>query len=302
MDRRVAGSVQTIGTDTIRLAAIMAAYNRRELTLACLHSLRAQQVPGVRLDVFVLDDASTDGTGEAIAERFPEVTLLHGNGNLYWNGGMRRAFAAAIDGDYDYYLWMNDDTTLDHGALAMLLDTERQLREQGDNAVIVAGAIRHPESGRLTYSGVVRPQRWRPLRWERVEPAGLPRQCETMNGNTVLVSRAVVRRVGNLDPAFTQQMGDFDYGLRARAAGCSVWITPGTIGTCASHPPRRTDQQPLLHELRRLWSVKELAPRPWATFTRRWGGTLWPLYWLSPYVRRGSLLLLERTPVRRLRP
>ena len=66
-----------------------------------------------------------------------------------------------------------------------------------------------------------------------------------MNGNTVLVSRAVVRRVGNLDPAFAQQMGDFDYGLRARAAGCSVWTTPGTIGMCASHPRRRTDQQPL---------------------------------------------------------
>ena len=66
----------------------------------------------------------------AIAEQFPEVTLLHGNGKLYWNGGMRRAFAAAIAGDYDYYLWMNDDTELDDGALAVLLDTERRLRER----------------------------------------------------------------------------------------------------------------------------------------------------------------------------
>ena len=79
------------------------------------------------LDVFVLDDASSDGTGEAIAEQFPEVTVLRGDGKLYWNGGMRRAFAAAIAGDYDYYLWMNDDTTLDDGALALLLETERQV-------------------------------------------------------------------------------------------------------------------------------------------------------------------------------
>ena len=54
------GGAQAAGT---RVAAVMAADNRRELTLACLRSLRAEQVPGVTLDAFVLDDASTDGTG-----------------------------------------------------------------------------------------------------------------------------------------------------------------------------------------------------------------------------------------------
>jgi GT2 family glycosyltransferase len=44
--------------DVTRVAAVMAAYNRRDLTLACLQSLEAQQAPGVKLDVFVLDDAS----------------------------------------------------------------------------------------------------------------------------------------------------------------------------------------------------------------------------------------------------
>jgi GT2 family glycosyltransferase len=295
MRLRKAGGVAT------RVAAVLAAYNRRDLTLACLHSLRAQQLPGVTLDVFVLDDASTDGTIEAIAERFPEVTVLHGTGKLYWNGGMRRAFAAAIAGDYDYYLWMNDDTCLDDGALAVLLDTERRLCERGEEAVIVAGSTRHPDTGELTYGGVVRPYRWRPLRTELVEPADAPRPCETMNGNATLISRAVVRRVGNIDPAFAHGAGDFDYGLRARAAGCSVWVAPGMIGTCASHPERRTDQQPLGEELRRLWSTKELSPGSWAVYSRRWAGRLWPLYWLSPYLRRGVRLALERRPLRRPR-
>jgi GT2 family glycosyltransferase len=254
------------------------------------------------LDTFVLDDASGDGTGQAIAEQFPEVTVLHGTGELYWNGGMRRAFAAATTGDYDYYLWMNDDTTLDGHALALLLQVEHRLREQGEDPVIVAGSTRHPDTGELTYGGLVRPHRWRPLRWELVEPRDEPRTCETMNGNVVLISRAVVRRVGNIDPAFVQQMGDYDYGLRARAAGCSVWIAPGTIGTCASHPERRTDQEPLLDELRRLWSVKELSPGPWMVFARRWAGGLWPVYWLSPYARRGARLLLERVKPRGGRP
>jgi GT2 family glycosyltransferase len=255
----------------------------------------------VTLDLFVLDDASSDGTGEQIAEQFPEATLLHGNGRLYWNGGMRRAFAAAIAGDYDYYLWMNDDTRLDDGALAVLLDTERRLRAGGEEAVIVAGSTRHPETGELTYGGVVQPYRWRPLKSVLVEPGDEPRPCHTMNGNATLISRAVVSRVGNIDPAFVQQMGDFDYGLRARAAGCSVWIAPGTVGTCASHPRRRPGEQPLGDDLRRLWSLKELSPGPWAVYSRRWAGRLWPVYWLSPYVRRGVRLALERTPLGRPR-
>jgi GT2 family glycosyltransferase len=293
---------QSVPAGGMRLAAVMAAYNRKDLTLACLGSLRAQRVPGSTLDTFVLDDASSDGTSEAIAEQFPEVTVLQGTGELYWNGGMRCAFAAAMAGDYDYYLWMNDDTTLDDHALGLLLQVERRLRERVEDPVIIAGSTRHPDTGELTYGGLVRPYRWRRLRWELVEPGDEPRPCETMNGNVVLVPRAVVRRVGNIDPAFVQQMGDYDYGLRARAAGCSVWIAPGTIGTCASHRERSPWQQPLLKELRRLWSVKELSPRPWMVFARRWGGALWPVYWFSPYFRRGGRLLVGRVKFRGKRP
>jgi GT2 family glycosyltransferase len=278
----------------------MAAYNRRDLTLACLRSLEAQRAPGVVLDAFVLDDASTDGTAEAIAREFPATTVIRGDGQLYWNGGMRSAFGAAIGRDYDFYLWMNDDTALDERALAVLLDAEGRLRAGGEEAVIVAGSTRDPENGELTYGGLVRPSRWRPLRWELVEPAAdQPRACETINGNTVLISRAVVRRVGNIDPAFVQQMGDHDYGLRARAAGCSVWIAPGTLGTCAPNLRRPPGEAPFLQEWRRVWSTKELLPGPWAVFSRRWAGRLWPVYWLSPYLRAGFRLLRGRLHTRR---
>jgi GT2 family glycosyltransferase len=281
----------------LRIAAVMAVHNRRDLTLACLDSLRAQQLPGATLDIFVLDDASTDGTAEAVIERHPDVRLLQGDGQLYWNGGMRRAFGEAMTADYDHYLWMNDDTKLDDGVLAVLLKTEHELGQRGHQPVIVAGTTRHPDTGELTYGGQVRLSRWRPLAWTLLEPGNKPRPCETMNGNTVLIPRTVVQRIGNIDPAYVQQMGDFDYGLRARAAGCAVWVAPGTVGTCASHPQRRTDLQPLRHELTRLWSVKELAPKPWLVFTRRWAGPFWPIYWLSPYLRRGLALVLQRTPI-----
>lgn len=277
----------------LRLAVVLTVFNRKELTLECLRSLRAQAVPA-SVDVFVVDDASTDGTAAAIEAEFPEAVLLQGDGTLFWNGGMRLAFGTAIERDYDAYLWMNDDTVLDDGALATVVDTWSELATRGEGAAIVVGTTRDPETGELTYGGRVRPDPSRPLQFELVEPGDEPRPCETMNGNTVLIPRAVVQRVGNIDPAYVQKMGDLDYGLRARAAGCSVWVAPGTIGTCARHPARRSDERPLRDELRRLWSTKELPPGPWATFTRRWGGSLWPLRWASPYVRRGARLAVER--------
>ena len=276
-----------------RVAAVMTVYNRRDLTLACLGSLRAQQVPGVRIDTFVVDDASTDGTAEAIQEEHPDTVLLRGDGNLFWNGGMRRAFGAALERGYDHYLWMNDDVELDDGAVRRLLATYEELGRRGHEAAIVVGSMRHPETGALTYGGVVRPSRLRPLQFRLVPPSDEPRPTDTMNGNCVLVPRAVTDKIGNIDPAYRQKLGDFDYGLRARAAGCSVFVAPGTFGTCATHPPR-TATATLGEEFRRLYSIKELPPRPWATFTRRWSGPLWPLYWLSPYLRRGMSLCTER--------
>ena len=282
----------------VRIAAVMAAYNRRALTLECLGSLEAQRPPGAELDVFVLDDASTDGTGDAIRAKFPDVTVLTGDGQQYWNGGMRHAFGAAIAQDYDCYLWMNDDTTLDAGAVQLLLATERELYAQGIHPAIVAGSTRHPETTALTYGGHRRTSSWRPLHWELVEPGDRPRRVDTMNGNTTLIPREVVRRVGNIDPGYIQQMGDFDYGLRAGEAGCTVWIAPGTIGTCASHPDRQTDDKPFVQELRRKWSVKEQPFRPWAQFNRRWAGPLWPVSFAFPYVRHGVELVVERVAAR----
>jgi GT2 family glycosyltransferase len=154
--------------------------------------------------------------------------------------------------------------------------------------------MRDPEDGRLTYGGVYRPVRSRRLRFEIVKPGERPVRAETMNGNCVLVPVEIAAAIGNISAEYRQKMGDFDYGLRAGRAGYPIWVAPGSFGICATHPPRRTDQAPLATEVARLWSVKELPFGPWATFTRRWGGPLWPLYFVSPYVRRTAQLIGER--------
>lgn len=284
------------GIDGTRVAVAVACHNRRQTTLRCLDAVAAQaQAPAV-LDVYLVDDASSDGTAEAVAQAHPAVTILHGDGSLYWNGGMRRALDAAMRTGYDRYLLLNDDTTLDPGALSRLLVTETRVRRVDRAPPIIVGATRDPDTGRQTYGGLERRAARRPLRLSRVELGSSPQRVDSFEGNCVLVPSAVTDVLGNLDPGFVHAMGDNDYGLRATAAGFEIWVAPGTVGTCAANPLPPPGGRPLREELRALTSLKQLPPRDWATFARRWAGPLWPIYWASPYLRRGSAAVRARLP------
>lgn len=282
-----------------RIAVLLCCHNRRRTTLACLDNIFGQKLPpGTSVDIFLVDDGSTDGTAEAIRAKYPQVHVLRGDGNLYWGGGMRVAFAAAAAEDYDYYLWLNDDTVMDADALRTMLLTHEKIAEQGRPDSIVVGSIRDVRTGGLTYGGVVRGERWRALRFERLEPTDEPRECETMNGNCVLIPRSVARMVGAPDAAFTHGMGDFDYGLRARKAGCSVYIAPDYVGYCSRNHVRGTWQDATLPfgvRLKKAVSPKGLPPLQWAVFARRHAGSLWFVYWLQPYLR---LLLSSSLTIR----
>lgn len=266
----------------LRVAAVLAAYNRRAQTLACLQSLAAQLLPpGVRLDVYLLDDASPDGTAAAVRAAFPGVQVLEGTGGLYWNGGMRVAFGAALDVGYDFYWWLNDDTYLYPNTLCTLLATHGEVRAAVGMDAIVVGSTRDPATGRTSYGGRVRTNRWQPLHYRMVDPTDAAQPCDTMNGNCVLIPAAVAVRVGNLDPAYVQGAGDWDYGYRARALGFPVYVAPGYTGDCSNHAGSQSDT---VSHWRRTVGPKGLPPRAWFVYTRRYAGPFWLAYWLRPYV------------------
>ena len=278
-----------------RIAVLMTCHNRVDRTVACLRSLSDQQDSSAHTrDVVLVDAGSTDGTRETNRQHIPHVEVIERGPDLFWNGGMRVALSHTYESDPDLYLWMNDDVALDEDALATLVDCHRELEATRAAPAIVVGSTRDPDTGKHTYGGVVRPDRRRPMRYELVAPGDVPRQVETMNGNCVLVPRAVVARIGNLAGAYTHGMGDYDYGHRADRAGCEVWIAPGTIGTCARNPeaPRAASLDE--HRRRVTSPTGGLPPSEWFTYVRRWGGPLWPVYAASPYARRFLRWALKR--------
>ena len=273
----------------MRIATLLTSHNRRSKTIASLEGVFSQKLPdGCTMEVFLVDDGSDDGTGEAVRHRFPRVHLLEGTGELFWSGGMRMAFTEALKGDYDFYWWVNDDTQLSSDALDRMVQTYFTLTERSERPPVIVGSVCDPQSGELTYGGVVRTTRWRPMKFELVFAADRARPCDTFNGNCVLIPREVARRVGNLDSGFTHRMGDTDYGLRAWRTGCSCWVAPGFVGQCARNPIAGTAMDMTLsfsERLKKLLEPKCLPPLQLMRLFRRHAGWAWGVCWLSPYVR-----------------
>lgn len=271
------------------LAVVMTCHNRREKTLGCLSNLAAQSgIDQLRVNAYVVDDGSTDGTGAAIRELFPNVIILQGDGSLYWNGGMRKAIDAAMREGFDFYLWLNDDTVLDADALGRLLKTFDDLESLTHMPSIIVGSIRDPETRQLTYGGSRHVSRFNPLRVELVVPSDMPQRCDVFNGNVVLVPRGIAESLGNLSRHFKHRAGDYEFSLRAREAGFVAWVAPHYFGQCARNSIAGTWRDPLLPRrtrIKKIISPTGMPMRERLYFVYRFGGIFWPVYFISVYVR-----------------
>jgi GT2 family glycosyltransferase len=272
------------------LAVIMACHNRRESTLSCLKALKKQKnIPDLSVEVYLLDDESTDGTSETVSTEFPDTHIIKGDGDLFWNQGMHKSFSAAIHRGYDYYLWLNDDSILYEHALEGLLTTSEQLENRGYDCAIIGSAMQDQVTGEFTYGGVKRhKRRWGRMTIERIAPGDKAIQCDASNGNCVLIPATVVRKVGNLDPIYQHRWGDHDYCFRALEHGCSVWLAPGYMGTCKSNPIQGTWEDinlPMRERFRELNNPRGFQFHDYAIYLRRHRGSLWPVHLVWPYFK-----------------
>lgn len=209
------------------IAVLLTVFNRKDKTLQCLERLYGQlPIDGCKVDVYLTDDGCTDGTPEVVATQFPEVNIIHAKGDLFWNRGMWTAWdTAAKAHDYDYYLWLNDDTFVYDNMLKVLTDAALQTEEKA----IIVGATEDTRHTAITYGG-------------RLQGVGIPKpdgklvEVDYFNGNIVLIPQAVYRILGNLDHYFTHSKGDFDYGMRAKKAGIRMYQAGEVLGECDEHP------------------------------------------------------------------
>lgn len=142
----------------------------------------------------------------------------------FWNRGMYTAWQEAAKKDYDFYLWLNDDTFVYPNMLSTLLQAALNKK----NKAIIVGATQSASKQFATYGGRLSDGKI-PI------PNGILTPIHHFNGNIVLIPRYVFQKLGNLDYFFTHSKGDFDYGLRANKAGIEMFQAGYFLGECEQH-------------------------------------------------------------------
>jgi GT2 family glycosyltransferase len=253
-----------------------------------LESVDNQELHNLDKNIILVDDGSSDGTVSAVRDQFPEVIVMEGDGNLYWNGGMRIAMNQAMELNPDFYLLLNDDTTLYSDAISRLVTEYQGLRERREVPIALVGSTQDPGTGILNYGGWNTGKWYNPLHTEIVQPKKEPVQCNTFNANCVLLGKSVVSLVGNLDSCFTHGFGDYDYGFRLTEKGGEVWVASGFYGECVRDHGERPWYDPERSLKERIDALLDVKAEPLSErmiYARRHGGLLWFLPWLSPYIR-----------------
>jgi len=101
-----------------RTAVVVVTWNKVARVRDCLRSLETLEEPD--FDVVVVDNASNDGTVAMISTEFPKVTLLVNEENLGGAGGFNRGMGYALEHGYDFIWLLDNDVTVEPGALREL--------------------------------------------------------------------------------------------------------------------------------------------------------------------------------------
>jgi GT2 family glycosyltransferase len=269
----------------VTLSVILTSHNRRELTLAALRSLRVATPAHVTTKIVLMDDGSSDGTGAAVAAEFPEVTVLRGSGDLFWNRGMLAAWSEAVKTQQDFFLWLNDDLAMNPTALGEMLDHHARMRAVHGEKIVIVGKTVSPSTQAVTYGGFCVNEGISKLSFRRMrddEPV-----ARTMNGNLVLLPARARDDIGLLSERYTHTFGDIDYGLRATEAGYKILQAPNPVGFQEYNVEYKRKISTLSRANWRfiLLHPKGLPWREWLYFCRRHGGMLWPVNFVTRYAK-----------------
>ena len=242
----------------MQLSTIIVSWNTRDLLARCLESLFAHP-PRASFEVLVIDNASSDGSSEAVQERFPQVRLIQNAENSGFAAATNRGI---LESDGTFILLLNPDTEIQAGALQTLLDVLESHPEYG----MVGPRLLNPD-GSLQESCYPAPtlsrEVWRLFHLDRLVPHAIYpmskwspnqiRSVDVLKGACVLLRREVIEQVGLLDESFFMYSEEVDLCLRVRRAG---WQLAWVPQACVIHYEGQSTRQASREMFIRLYAGK----------------------------------------------
>ncbi len=222
--------------DLPRVSIVVVNYNTRDLTLQCLRSVYAE---GRRhaFELIVVDNASTDGSAEAIPAEFPGMRFVASTENLGFAAGNNLAAAEARG---EWLLLLNPDTVVLDGAVDTLLD----FASEHEEAAIFGGRTLFADGSLNPTSCWARATLWSSLtaalgltaafRGSRLfDPEAMGnwdrdtvRKVDIVTGCFFLLRRSIWEGLGGFDERFHMYGEETDLCLRAAQVGLSCMICP----------------------------------------------------------------------------
>ena len=268
-----------------RVSAVVVSYNTRDDLLRCLEALRENA--GVPLETIVVDNASTDGSVDAVRARFPGVQVVASETNVGFSRANNLGLRAARG---PFVLVVNSDCEVRPGAVPALVAI---LEARPDVAIVGPRTVGTEGTPQVSFGPSLTPiAEWRQGRLVRGVKAGdaealrqaaalaaQEREPDWVSASCFLARKTVLDSVGGFDESFFLYEEDVDLCLRVRAAGGRVLYTPGAevvhhLGRSMDRAPARARLEYHRSHLRfyakHNSAVERIALRAWMA-----GGATW---------------------------
>lgn len=212
------------------IAVVICNYNKKDYILKCIDSLLKSTYKN--LDIYIVDNASTDGSAEAIRENYKKlITLIVNDQNLGGSGGFNTGLKEILNRDYKYAMLLDNDVILDKNTIFSLYN----LLEDNDSIAVAGSKIYSMDNpnqiqelgAEIDFSEFY----IKPFCKGYIDDGAFAEvhDCDYVPACSMMVRVDAIRKVGIMDEGYFIYWDDIDWGYRFKLAGYRVVTDPKSL-------------------------------------------------------------------------
>lgn len=203
-----------------KVFAIVLNYNGKETLIDCINSLHGSSYPN--LEIVIVDNASTDGSLEAVKKKYSKVHYIVNSKNIGFSAGNNIGIRFALERFADYILLLNNDARIAKKSIAdMVVAAEKNPR----SGIISPLILSHDRSTVWFSGGKIN---WLRMRATHTHNRNIkvPTRIDYATGCSIFISKNVFKQIGLFDEKYFLYYEDVDFSYRAKEKGFKIVLIP----------------------------------------------------------------------------
>ena len=282
-----------------KTAIVIPVFNRREITLRCLEKLFSSAA--MDTCVIVVDSGSTDGTQQAISEKYPQVILLQADPSAWWAAATNIGIKKAMSSGCKYVLTCNDDNLVSPDILHKLIS----VAEVHPGSIVAATICDLNHNDTVIFSGRKRSQLTDRFSYMNhfqsynTMQKGL-REVDLLHGKSTLFPVSVFESTGLFDEEnFPHLFADDDLVLRAKHNGYRLLVDLDTVvlNDLTATGLNPYDRRPGISDIIGLFTSRksafQITTRTRFLWRHRRSAVSFVITWCADYLRLMCIIMLR---------